>query len=186
MTLDERLKLANSYNKEFMMNNPYYASSPQQNIEICEVLKALGYEWGYKEIRINQYYCYLVNDDIRVYKGGEIANKATKYSFDNDKYYIHWDNGNIGKYMFVSSRDYYCDIDEEWEEFNKILHSYNPLEWDEFNNHIIYSIEDGKRLANDYNRICKETRKKIRKKLVEIDMIRAKEKYEKLLNEVNL
>lgn len=185
MELDKLLELANSYNDTFVKNNPYYTSSVTENIKICEALKALGYEWGSKKIGRNSYYCYLQNDDIRVYKGGNITNRATKYVFDDEKYYIHW-VVNVGKYMFVSDSQDYCDIDEEWEEFEKKLHSYNPMEWDEHNDHIIYSIEDGKRLADDYENICQEIRGKIRKKLAEKELARAKEKYDKLLNEVIL
>ena len=37
-------------------------------------------------------------------------------------------------------------VEEEWTEFNNILKSYAPLDWDEYNCHMVFDIEHGKKI----------------------------------------
>lgn len=174
MKLDERLNLAEKYNEVF--GDVY----PKTVIEKCKKLKLLGAEWG--EYRIGEYGS--ICTDFYIRKGGIITNQSTHYEFEEDEYYIHWDNGNIGRLMFLYSADYSIAETEIWEEFEKKLMSYNVLEYDKFNDHMIFSIEDGKKLIADYGKICDATRDKFEKYCKKKELKRKKEEYEKLKKEL--
>lgn len=177
MTLDERLELATKYDEVF--GQEY--KDVQTIIEECKQLKVLGYDWG--EVQFGTYG--KIHGDFILYKGGRnLSNRTTKYRFDDEEYYIHWDNGNVGRYMFLVDADYSEEETKIWEEFRSELISYNPLDYDGYNCHMIYNIEDGKRLMNDYEDICDRTREKFRKYSTKKKLEKAKEKYEKLLAEV--
>ena len=147
MNIDEAIMICNEF-KNLLMNKPYgYGFTYTEILNTCEKLKLLGYEWGDQ----------LPDSDFRICKPREfvLINSVTKYKFDPNKYYIHWDNGNVGQLQFVSEHIFY----DGFEKFLNKLHSYNPLDWDPYNCHIIYNIEDGKRLIKDYADIIKETQK---------------------------
>lgn len=99
-------------------------------------------------------------------------------------YYIHWDNGNIGAYQFTEREDVYREIQEEYKEFKNRLMSYNPVDWDDYNNHIIFDIENGKKLIEDYKDILAETREKIKAKMNAYKLKKAKAEYEQALAEM--
>lgn len=146
MNINEAIRICNEF-KNLLNDRPYrYGMTYMEILDTCEKLKILGYEWGDP----------LPDPDFKICKGNYyvLTNPVTKYNFDPDKYYIHWDNGNIGQFQFVSERIFY----EGFEKFLNKLHSYNPLDWDPYNCHIIYNIEDGKRLIDDYADIVKATR----------------------------
>ena len=175
MTLDERLELATKYYETFGISY----KNPKIIIEECEKLKILGCEWG--EIRFGEYG--RIGDDFIFLKGGKLTNQTTNYDFDEEKYYIHWDNGNIGRLMFIDSADYSEEETEIWEGFKAELMSYNPLDYDSFNCHIVYDIENGKKVMSDYKNICKRTNEKFSKYLKKKRIKKAKEEYERLLEE---
>lgn len=104
---------------------------------------------------------------------------------DNRTFYLSddVDNESIGKLMFVSSTKYYSLIDDEYNEFLEKLRSYGALDWDYWNDHMIFTVEDGKRLYKDYPKIREEIAKKIKRKIKQEEVRAAKEKYEKLLAE---
>lgn len=139
-------------------------------IEICDKLKAFGYNWGDK---------WRVPYDFRVRKNYYITNSATHYKQDKEKYYVEWDNGNVGRLQFVSW-DYYEAVIDEWNEFLDTLKSYNPVDYDPLNCHIIYDVENGKKVMADYDRICEKTRKKINKKIEKIRIEELKKQLEEL------
>lgn len=159
MNLKEATRICGEYYN--LMQNSIYSGSPYEMINICEKLAALGLEWGDP---INY-------PDFYICKGGDynLLNSATHYKFDKDTYYIHWDNGNIGKYQFTGDLGY-RHIDDEWNEFKKILMSYEPLDYDPYNCHIIYDVKNGKRLLKDYKNICKSIDEKVFKKVKEIQI----------------
>lgn len=176
MTLDERMELAKRYYEVFGS----YHKPAKTIIEECEKLKILGCEWG--EVTFDEYG--RIGHDFRLIKGGHITNKTTDYEFDNNSYYIHWDNGNVGRLMFLGLADYTEEENKIWEEFDSELMTYNPLDYDRFNCHKVYSIEDGKKLMDNYKDICKRTGEKFAKYCKKRELEKTKAKYEKLLKEL--
>ena len=155
-------------------NMPYgYGLYETEIIDTCDKLEALGRKWGEA----------VCPRDFLVTKGYHICNSATGHRSKDDTWYVVWDNGNIGRLQFVSDK-YYYDVQNEWEEFKNRLLSYNPLDYDKLNDFIVYDLENGKRLMADYKQICEETLAKMKDKIKQIQLKEAKEKYERLLNEV--
>lgn len=155
MSLDDRINLLKSYLAAFNPNDiPFgYGQTPREYLETCNKLKILGHEWGHKLS------CGLNTGDIKLLKGKQfyINNKATSYEFDPDTYYVVWDNGNVGRLMFINET-YYTDVNEEWEAFEQKLLSFSPLDYDTFNNKYVYDIENGKKLIDAYRDICFDTK----------------------------
>ena len=141
--------------------------SVESVINECNMLEALGEEWGYE-----------IPCCFRVIKGGHMTMSSTYYKFDDDEYYVHWDSG-IGRLQFVTG-EYYDDIKEEWQQFLAKLNDYKPLDSDIYNNHIVYDVENGKRLMNDYNDICEQTREVIQKKIKKVRTEKLKKELEEL------
>ena len=155
-------------------NMPYgYGHTETQIIETCDKLEALGRKWGET----------VCPRDFSVAKKYHICNSSTGYQPKDDTWYVIWDNGNVGRLQFVSGK-YYSDVQDEWKEFKNKLLSYNPLDYDTFNNFNVYDIENGKRLMADYQRICDETLAKMKNKIKQVQLKKAKEEYERLLNEL--
>lgn len=155
-------------------NMPYnYGLHERDIIDTCDKLEALGRKWGEA----------VCPNDFRIVKEYYICNSSTGYQPKDDTWYVIWDNGNIGRLQFVSDTHYY-DVQDEWEEFKNRLLSYNPLDYDKMNDFNVYDIENGKRLMADYQQICDETLAKMKDKIKQVQLREAKEKYERLLNEV--
>lgn len=172
MNLDERIKLIETYKSECRTNVPYgYGYNENELLSTCKKLKALDLEWGDK----------ISFDDFRITQGVYISNSSTGYEYDSKSYYIHWDNGNIGAYQFVSGDDMYRAIQYEYKEFKEKLMSYNPIDWDDFNDHIVFDVENGKKVIADYKEIVKETREKIQIKSKIYKAEQTKLEYEKAL-----
>lgn len=150
MSLDDRIILIKAYLAAFNSSKmPFeYGRTAQEYLETCNKLKALGYKWGDN----------LPHGDIKLLKGKQInlSIKHTSYVFDPDTYYVVWDNGNIGRLMFVNE-DYWWKVEEEWATFEQRLLSFSPLDYDAINNEYVYDIENGKKLIDAYRHIYAET-----------------------------
>jgi len=175
MKLDEIINICNQY-MEIMneIKKPTH-SNPNEIVEDCKKMKAFGYdEWEQP----------IIPYDFTIYKGNAyyLHNSATKYKFDPDKYYIHWSNGNIGRLQFTTE-EYYCVVEEEWQEFKDIMLSYNPVDYDMLNCHIIYDIENGKKVMEDYKKICNEIGNKMNKKIKQIKIQKMEEQLKELKGE---
>lgn len=171
MTIDERISFfRNIYKWIWKAKNWSYGNSPNEYLEACKKLKALGLEWG-DNIKF---------DDFNIIKGYHITNPTTKFQGNKNRYYIHWEN--IDKSTFVFQK-YWFLVEEEWTEFNNILKSYAPLDWDEYNCHMVFDIEHGKKLISDYKEIKKKIYGKMKVKIKQIELEKAKKEYEKLLAE---
>lgn len=157
-------------------NRPYgYGDSSSAMLETCKKLEALSLEWG------DQVYY----PDFLICNGEfNVLNSATHYEFDPDKYYIHWDNGNIGRLMFINNTYYYSITDDEWDEFLATLRSYNPLDYDMLNCHIVYDIENGKKVMADYKDICDRTRNKMNAKIKAAEIEKKRQEIERLQKEL--
>ena len=149
-----------------------YGNSPTDYIETAKKLKALGWEWGH---RLNY-------DHFRIRENYYITNSATHYKPKKGEYFIEWDNGNVGAYQFVGDFGYPL-VQDEFKEFEQKLMSYNPVDYDPYNCHIVYDVENGKRLIEDYPQLLIETKAKMQKKIKAAELEQAKKKYEKLLAE---
>lgn len=173
MTIDERIEFLETYIREFnKKSNFHYGCTANDYLNTCEKLKALGFDWGDK----------IDFEDFRICKGHDITNSVTGYKGNDEDYYIHWDNGNIGCLMFVDSKNWDLAQDD-YNEFLEKLRSYGAIDWDNLNDHIIFDIEHGKKLLEDYPNIKLKTDEKIRKKIKNNELARAKEEYERLLAE---
>ena len=150
MSLDDRIILIKAYMAAFNHSKmPFgYGQTTREYLETCNKLKALDYKWGDD----------LPHGDIKILKGESIclSRKATSYKFNPNTYYVVWDNGNIGRLMFINEA-YYCNVEEEWRAFEQKLLSFNPLDYDAFNNEYVYDIENGKKLIDAYRHIYAET-----------------------------
>lgn len=150
MSLDDRIILIKAYLAAFDPSKmPFgYGRTTREYLETCNKLKALDYKWGDD----------LPYGDIKILKGDSfhLNCKATSYEFDPDTYYVVWDNGNIGRLMFINEA-YYYDVEEEWSAFEQKLLSFNPLDYDTLNNEYVYDIENGKKLIDAYRHIYAET-----------------------------
>jgi hypothetical protein len=172
MDLEERIELITKYVDECTKNVPYgYGYHPSELLETCNQLKVLGYKWG-DRIR---------KDDFRMTKGFCITNSSTKYESDKDTYYVHWDNGNVGAYQFVSGTEEYSAIQDEFKEFKDKLMSYGVVDWDDMNDHIVFDVEHGKKVMEEYDSILKETKEKMSIKLKQLKAERAKKEYERAM-----
>lgn len=174
MTIDEKIEIIKAYQK-LRVNMPYgYGTYEDEILKTCELLKAFGWEWGHKT-------CY---PDFRIRKGYYITNNSTGHKSNPDEWYVEWDNGNVGAYQFVGG-DGYNIVQNEFREFKEMLMSYNPVNYDKLNCHIVYDIENGKKVLADYEQICKETRKKMEVKIKKARLEKAKADYEKLLADID-
>ena len=171
--LDKIIKICKQYEEIADAAPGYGAIHPTQIIEYCEKLQCLGWEFGES---VNY-------PDFTIVKKPYITNSATGFKYDPDQYYIVWDNGNVGRLQFVSQY-YWSDVEQEWREFWWKLLSYEPLDYDPHNCRMIFDIEHGKKLIEDYPQICKETCEKMNAKIAKVKLVKAKEEYEKLLKEV--
>lgn len=138
MTLDEIKEIANKYESIRMT---YYTTYPKEICDICDKLKALGREWGDK----------LPSGDFHMYEGKYyITNSKTHYHPAPDEWTIHWDNGNIGRLQFIHG-NYYFLVEEEWNAFLERMRE-GCLDYDPSNCHIVYDIETGKKVMEEYKK----------------------------------
>lgn len=174
MTIDEKIEIIKAY-QALKANMPYgYGTHENDILKTCELLKAFGWEWGHKT-----HY-----EDFRIRKGYYITNNSTGHKSNPEEWYVEWDNGNVGAFQFVVEDEHYNIVQNEFCEFVEMLMSYNPVNYDRLNNHIVYDIENGKKVLADYEQICKETRKKMEVKIKKAKLEKAKADYEKLLADI--
>lgn len=172
-TLDEVERISNEFQNLLDSKKPYWNMQyPINFLSAVKILRVLGLNWG------DQY----KYNDFRIKQGYYVTNNGTGHKPDKDTWYIEWDNGNVGAYQFCDDESYPY-VQEDYREFKERLMSYGPVNYDPLNNHIIFEVENGKKLLADYDLICKETRVKMRKKLQEIEIERTKKKLENLLKE---
>lgn len=174
MTTKEARKICEEY-IQLRRNMRYgYGYEAEQIITSCDILDAMGWEFGHQ----------LSYGDFRIRKGYYITNNGTRHKPNNDEWYVEWDNGNVGRLQFVRN-EWYGYVGDEWDNFIKELMSYNPINYDPLNCHIIYDVENGKRILEDYKDICKRTREAIEKKLKQAKVDKAKKELERLIKEQN-
>lgn len=167
MTLDEIKDICQKYSKIHMSALYGYGYDEKDFIDTCEKLKLLGKEWGDK---------ITIANDFTMHKGYYLTNSAYKIKPDKNKWYIVWDNGNIGRLQFVNNI-YWDQFGEEWAEFRNQLLAFNPVDYDPLNCTIVYDIENGKKVMAAYPEIVAETKKKAQK-------VMAKEKLKLLQKEM--
>lgn len=163
LNLDDVSKLIEECD-EVVRSSPY---SDQINTfenlrEVVNCLKAFGYEWGSEELTFTEYYPLLKHTCLEVSKGRPSRFSQTKnYTFDDNKYYVVWSRYGECLYEDMKKIGVYHIMKEK-------LMEYNPLEIDEFGSCYIYSVTDGKRLAEDYDKIIKSMKKIIEAKKEDI------------------
>ena len=172
LDLDRVISVCQEYQDIFSNLDHSYYPSPDGIIEACNKLKVLGLNWGDR----------LPRGDFRMRKGYHITNSETNYKPDKETYYIEWDNGNIGRLQFVSEMYWYL-VSDEWDSFLNEMKSYNPVDYDPLNCHIVYDIENGKRVMADYKGICDRAKEKMMKKVRLAEIEKKKAELEKLISE---
>lgn len=149
-------KLCQSSESPYIVFNN--SSNANHLLELIDQWIKLDVEWGYR-----------IPDDFALVKGDQLNAYCTRvrcaknYKFKANDYYIRWDNGNVGPYQFVHGSEGYQVAQPAYKEFKERLRSYNVLEEDMLNDYMVFSIEDGKRLMDDYKAIKNETAEKISK-----------------------
>ena len=169
-TIKEIKEIATAWRE---LSREIHENNEDRVLNECYALEALEEEWGYR-----------IPYHFSVRKCPHITNSSTHYDFDDGKYYVIWDNGNVGRYQFVDGVAYDY-VDEEWEQFIAELDSYEPLDSDPYNDRKVYNIENGKRLMDDYEDICKRTREAMNKKIKKCKFEKLKRELEKLEAEEN-
>lgn len=132
---------------------------------------------------LTEYTC-IINGQIIIVDSYRLTNSKTKYNHDNGSPLVVWSE-SCGRLAFVSNK-YYSDIDDEWENFIKVLKSYDPLNYDELNDTYIYNVENGKRLIHDYDNITNDLNQAIENKIKQVQLQEKITKYEKLKAELGL
>jgi len=175
LDLDSVIKICEQFKKviELTKWREGYGNTPSELIYAAEKLKALGLEWGDR----------IQYRDFRIRKNYYITNSATGYKPNKEEFYIEWDNGNVGRLQFVR-QDYWFAVENEWNDFLSALRSYDPVDYDPLNCHMVFEVENGKRLIKDYPNICKETQQKMNKKINVVRLEEMGKKYKELLEEV--
>ena len=177
--MKDRIKAIENYLLYFP--NDIYAKS---NLLLCKYSEEIGLEITdsyYPRIEYNQL---KINDQIIACKKYYLTNSATKYEQNGEDTIIVW-REPCGRLSFVLDK-YYSDIDEEWEWFIEKIKSYNPLDYDEYNDSYIYNVENGKKLINDYKNITNELHEKIKLKSDKIKLENKRLEFEKLKKELEV
>lgn len=149
-------KLCQSSESPYIVFNN--SSNANRLLELIDQWILMDVEWGFR-----------MPDDFRLVKGEQLnlyltqRQCAKNYKFKATDYYIRWDNGNVGAYQFAHDSESYRVAQPAYKEFKERLRSYNVLEEDMLNDYMVFSIEDGKRLMDDYKAIKNETFEKISK-----------------------
>ena len=113
-----------------------------------------------------------INGQIKAGKKYVLTNSKTKYEFNGNDTIIIW-NESCGRLAFVNE-DYWYDIEDEWQDFQDVLKSYTPLDYDEINDVYIYDLENGKKLISDYSKILNNFSEKVNKKIKKIEFEKKK------------
>ena len=80
-----------------------------------------------------------------------LVNTATNAQLEMAKWYICFKCGGIGRLNFVDSQyAYKQEPDKVWQDFLKWILSYEPIDWDDWNNEYVFSLENGLRLYRDF------------------------------------
>lgn len=174
--LDKRIEVIEKY-IEICDSAPfsYFANSSEAKklLGVCEKLKVLGYEWGNELVS---------HSHFSLTKGYHIINNGTGHISDKNEWYIVWDNGNIGAYQFVDGSSRYDAIQDIFREFKEELMSYGIVNYDPWNDYIVFDIENGKRIMKDYGDILNRTYRKVDRKCKEVRLKNMKKEYEQLLS----
>lgn len=175
--MKERIKAVKEYLKYFP--DDYHAKN---NLTLCEYADELGIELNNGCYPRIDYGYFVINSQIMVGKEYYIANSTTKYKQNGNDSIVIWSE-SCGRLAFVS-RDYWFDIEDEWNDFMNVLKSYSPLDYDEINNNYIYDVEHGKKLINDYDKIVQDFMNKANKKIKEVQIANKKKELERLQKEL--
>lgn len=153
------------------------AANPRRVLEHIDILMALDVPFNY-----------VIPSDFSVKTGDKVSryytnnNTTTHYQFDDKTYYVQWSNGNIGPYQFCTET-YYGVALPIFHQFKQRLRSYNPVDEDPLNDYMVFTVEDGKRLMNDYKQICEETKTAIAEACKQERIKRMQAELEQLQNE---
>ena len=175
--MNNKIKAIEEYLKYFP--NDYKA---KENLLLCKYAEEL-------EIDLKGYYPkmehdnFLISNQIMACKYYNLTNSKTNYKFNKEDTIIVW-RESCGKLAFAEG-EYYWTIDDEWNYFKDILKSYNPVDYDEYNDVYVYDLENGKKLINDYDEIIKDFKNKINKKIENVKLKAKELEFERLKKELN-
>ena len=175
--MKKRIEAINEYLKYFP--NDIKAN---ENLLLCKYADELNLELSNSAYpRMDGYRCKIA-PHIYACKRIHLINSATQYKQDGKNTIIVC-VFPFGRLSFVDSK-YYDDIDDEWNDFIKVLKSYNPIDYDILRDEYLYNVEDGKRLINDFENIVQDFQQKVNKKIKEVDIANKKKRIEELQKEL--
>ena len=166
--------------KEYLKHFPD-SSEARQNLILYEYSELLGIKLNgsyYPRVKGNKY---CVNDQIFLGKNYDLSNHSTDFVSNGAEMLVIW-RADAGRCDFCLS-EYWHNIDEEWQWFNSILKSYNPLDYDEINSTYLYNLENGKKLIDDYLEIKHKLNEKLREKIKKVQIEKKKKELEMLENQ---
>ena len=175
--MKERIKAIEEYLKYFPDD-----SCAKNNLLLCKYADELNIELGNGYYPRIAYGHFTVNSQIHASKKYYLTNSTTQYKQNGEDTIIVWSESR-GRLAFVNG-EYYDDIENEWNDFIDVLKSYNPIDYDEFNDDYIYDVENGKRLINDYDKIIQNFKNKVNKKIKEVEIANKKKQLEQLQKEL--
>lgn len=161
-----------------------YDDSAKSKLLLCKYVNIFDLKLNGSYYPRVEYETLRANNQIIIVDSYRLTNSKTKYNHDNGSPLVVWSE-SCGRLAFVSN-EYYSDIDDEWENFIKVLKSYDPLDYDELNDTYIYNVENGKRLIHDYDNITKDLYQAIGNKIKQVQLKEKITKYEKLKAELGL
>ena len=176
--MKEKIKAIKEYLKYFP-----YDSNANNNLRLCEYADELNMELNNGYYPKIEYGYFVINSQIKVGKRYELTNSTTRYEQNGQDNIVIWSEP-CGRLAFVN-RDYWWDINDEWNDFMNVLKSYNPLDYDEINDSYIYDVEHGKKLINDYDKIVRDFMDKANKKIKETQFANKKKELERLQKELS-
>jgi hypothetical protein len=184
--MNKKIKAIEEYLKYFPYDNTAIG-----NLNICYYADELDIELSnkysyYPRFADNMIY---INEQIIACKRYRLTSSATNYKQNSEDTLVVW-KGVPYAYTVVNSSErgfnrMFLDVDE-WRELIDILKSYNPLDYDEWNNVYIYDVENGKKLIKDYDKIIKSISEKSyrNREFTNIELENKKMEFEKLIKEL--
>jgi hypothetical protein len=175
--MKDKIKAIEEYLKYFPSDR-----NAKDNLLMCEYANELGIELTGGYYPKIDYGYFIINNQIKAGKKYRLTNSATKFEQNEVDTIVIW-HESCGRLAFVDET-YWTGIEDEWVWFKDILKSYDPVDYDEINNNYIYTLENGKRLINEYEAILKTFGEKLSIKINDIDTAKKRTKLEMLKKEL--
>lgn len=159
-----------------------YSTEANNNLLLCQYADELDIKLNGSYYPRLDYKTFVINDQIKAGKNFRISNSSINYEYNGIDTLVVWSE-SCGRLAFVDDK-YWYNVEDEWNDFQDILLSYNPLDYDTVNCRYIYNITQGKKLINDYPQIIEEFETKLKNKIKLIDIEHKQKELERLQKEL--